>query len=268
LSQTSPHTSRTYSVRTINHRVRGVLRFYAWAVRRRWLASSPLVSQARDFHVARRSGPSRVVQGGDPDAHLFVLRQFSSLPRPLTAAQSRELLAVLTPPYDLMARWQLYTGLRVSELLRLTVQDISSSKAGLRTASSLSHRTIDVMRKGRKPGHVIASASLLEETAAYLATHRRAWLARVARRRASSRMCSRARGRFLLQLIAGRDRWRNLQARAGLSRPSSSVGRAGPCRSRRRGTGSPLGSAPRAFRALRAMVAHQRTQPGGQRVAG
>ncbi len=33
LQQPSSHTGRAFSVRTINHRVRGVLRFYAWAVR-------------------------------------------------------------------------------------------------------------------------------------------------------------------------------------------------------------------------------------------
>jgi integrase/recombinase XerD len=46
-----------------------------------------------------------------------VLRQFATLPRRLTTAQARELLAALVPPYELMARWRLYIGLRVSELL-------------------------------------------------------------------------------------------------------------------------------------------------------
>jgi len=45
-------------------------------------------------------------------------------PRPLRSDQARELLAALPSPYDLMARWQLYTGLRVSELLRLEVRDV------------------------------------------------------------------------------------------------------------------------------------------------
>src|SRR5258707_477318 len=37
LEHPSAHTKRPYSVRTINHRVRGVLRFHAWAVRNGWL---------------------------------------------------------------------------------------------------------------------------------------------------------------------------------------------------------------------------------------
>jgi integrase/recombinase XerD len=55
LRQPSPHTHRPYSVRTINHRVRGVLRFYAWAVRNAWLRSSPLTGRASDFSVPRHT---------------------------------------------------------------------------------------------------------------------------------------------------------------------------------------------------------------------
>ena len=43
-----------------------------------------------------------------------------------------------------------------------------------------------MLRKGRKSGYVIASASLLEETASYVSTHRRAWVARSARRRGAA----------------------------------------------------------------------------------
>ena len=98
-------------------------------------------------------------------------------------SQARELLAALVPPYDLMARWQLYTGLRVSELLRLTVEDVFKPTAAKRAAPEAAHQVIDVLRKGRKSGYVIASASLLEETASYVSTHRCAWVARLARRR-------------------------------------------------------------------------------------
>jgi site-specific recombinase XerD len=42
---------------------------------------------------------------------------------------------------------------------------------------------IDVIRKGRKNGYVIASTTLLEETAAYIAQYRSAWLRRATRKR-------------------------------------------------------------------------------------
>jgi site-specific recombinase XerD len=183
LSQASAHTRCPYAIRTINHRVRGVLRFYEWAVRGGWLHASPLIRRANDFAVARRARAPRATHADDDDSNLFVLRQFASLPRPLTSAQVRELLAALVPPYDLMARWQLYTGLRVSELLRLTVAGVSKPAVPMHGAAEHTHQVIDVLRKGRKSGYVIASASLLEESAAYVSTHRRAWLARAARRR-------------------------------------------------------------------------------------
>lgn len=42
MQQPSAHTGRPYRISTINHRVRGVLRFYAWAVRMNWLPASQL----------------------------------------------------------------------------------------------------------------------------------------------------------------------------------------------------------------------------------
>ena len=179
----SAHTDRPYSVRTINHRVRGVLRFYAWAVRAGWLASSPLSDHGRDFSFSRHVWGTRRRFLRAQERSLFALRQFEDLPRPLSSEQARELLAALQPPYDLMARWQLYTGLRVAELVRLNVKDIEHPSRHL--ASESSYRVIDVIRKGRKAGYVIAPVSLLDETASYLALHRKAWLRRAMRKRAA-----------------------------------------------------------------------------------
>lgn len=180
MQQPSGHTGRPYRISTINHRVRGVLRFYEWAVRTHWLEDSPLAGRPRNFAVARQQRPVRAEAMQATDHSFFVLRQFEPLPRPLVSEQVRELLARLPPPYDLMARWQLYTGLRVSKLLRLGVKDITG-----RQVPVTSHHTIEVTRKGRKLGYVIASAGLLDETAGYLSGHRHAWLQR-ARRRGSA----------------------------------------------------------------------------------
>jgi site-specific recombinase XerD len=187
LKQPSAHTGRAYSVRTINHRVRGVIRLYQWAVRSGWLRASPLIGRASDFSLARHSRGTHRHHTGDNDRSVFVLRQFPSLPRPLTSAQARDLLAELPPPYDLMARWQLYTGLRVSELLRLSVKDVVKRGAQQRSSVRRGHRVIDVMRKGRKAGYVIASTSLLEETESYLTQYRTAWIKRAMRKNRAAR---------------------------------------------------------------------------------
>lgn len=173
LTRPSAHTGRPYRISTINHRVRGVLRFYEWAVRMHWLPRSPLVGLPRNFGVTRQPRPASADGLLSIDRSMFVLRQFEALPRPLMSEQVRDLLATLSPPYDLMARWQIYTGLRVSELLRLCVLDVTKH-----SALATSHHTIEVTRKGRKPGYVIAPASLLDETAAYRSGHRHAWLQR------------------------------------------------------------------------------------------
>lgn len=178
MTQPSAHTDRRYSIRTINHRVRGVLRFYEWAVRAGWLAASPLTGRAPDFSLARRARFTRVHTDQSTDRSVFVIRQYESMPRPLSSMQTRELLAALAPPYDLMARWQIYTGLRVSELLRLSVADVTFS----RKHPEPQFRLIDVLRKGRKSGYVIASLSLLEETDGFIGVYRRAWLRRGARK--------------------------------------------------------------------------------------
>ncbi|MGH8207142.1 MAG: tyrosine-type recombinase/integrase [Steroidobacteraceae bacterium] len=213
LTQPSAHTKRAYSIRTINHRVRGVLRFYAWAVRARWLQSSSLVGRGNDFGIARQArAPRRCPE--EADTNLFVLRQFVDLPRPLTTAQARELLATLAPPYDLMARWQLYTGLRVSELLRLTAAALCKASATAEAGPQHTHQVIDVLRKGRKNGYVIAPASLLEETTGYLSTHRRSWLARAVRagRAEPAALFANSRGRQVTQ-----NHYQRVIHRAGLA---------------------------------------------------
>jgi integrase len=45
---------------------------------------------------------------------------------------------------------------------------------------------VEVVRKGRKPGYVIAPASLLEETSGYVSAQRLGWLARAKRRKRAS----------------------------------------------------------------------------------
>jgi site-specific recombinase XerD len=182
LSAPSARTHRPYSIRTINHRIRGVLRFYEWAVRHSWLPTSPLVGRDTDFTIARRYN-ARSHRGDQDDHGIFLLRQFESLPRPLTGAQACELMARLMPPYDLIARWQLYTGLRVSELLRLSIKDFDKrDPEEADCGSAPQRRVIEVLCKGRKHGYVMASASLIDETDVYRSQYRRAWLNRASRR--------------------------------------------------------------------------------------
>ena len=168
LSDPSGHTKRAYSARTINHRVRGVIRFYRWMVAKQWLSGSEIANQ----ETRGLSAPGPVTQRfglSQAEKSIFTIRQFDDMPRPLAPGQARELLASLRPPFDLMARWQIYTGLRVSELLRLKLSDVSR-----RPGSEDEHQYIDIVRKGRKRGFIIASKTLLDETEMYVSTYRQA----------------------------------------------------------------------------------------------
>ena len=92
-------------------------------------------------------------------------------------------MAHLMPPYDLMARWQIYTGLRVSEILRLSINHVGNAGRADGSGSAPRPRMIEVLCKGRKRGGVMASSSLLNETDIYQSHHRQAWLNRASRRR-------------------------------------------------------------------------------------
>ncbi len=61
LTQPSAHTGRPYRISTINHRVRGVLRFYEWAVRTHWLQASTLGRHAPQL---RGDEAAATCQGG------------------------------------------------------------------------------------------------------------------------------------------------------------------------------------------------------------
>jgi site-specific recombinase XerD len=71
----------------------------------------------------------------------------------------------------------------VGELLTLTVNDVLKHTAARSCSSAPPHHVVEVMRKGRKSGYVIAAESLLQETTGYLSEHRRAWINRATRKR-------------------------------------------------------------------------------------
>lgn len=102
-----------------------------------------MIGRAGDLGIARHARGSRRRHRGDTERSAFVLRQFDSLPGPLTSAQGRELLVELPPPYDLMTRRELYTGLRVSELLRLSVKDVLKRGPAPRSTASPTYRVND-----------------------------------------------------------------------------------------------------------------------------
>lgn len=177
VTASSPKTSKPYSVATVNHRIRGVLRFYDWAARNRWCASPLIVGIPRSSASHQPSSAFSQAQRNP-----LVIRQHEEQPRPLAPRQLLELMAALRAPYDLMARWQAYTGLRISELLSLTTAHIEREES-----PSGACLEIHIIRKGRKRASILAPFTLIQETKIYAETHRAAWLARRKRRHCSER---------------------------------------------------------------------------------
>ncbi|WP_431225123.1 hypothetical protein ACQ86O_10210 [Serratia sp. L9] len=56
---------------------------------------------------------------GSVAANILTIAEFEHLPRPLRPDQLRQIFAHLGPPYRLMAKWALITGLRRKELCGL-----------------------------------------------------------------------------------------------------------------------------------------------------
>jgi hypothetical protein len=74
--------------------------------RHSWLPTSELTGRDTALTVSRRHDGWR---DRVSDRRTFILLQLEGLPRPLTGEQACELMARLMPPYNLVARWQLYT---------------------------------------------------------------------------------------------------------------------------------------------------------------
>lgn len=174
MQELSGHTKRSYLRSTINHRVRGVLRYYRWAVQMGWLAESPLCGNHRAFGSGQYGSQGKPGNAESHEHSFFILRQFGQLPSPFSPPELREIFAILAPPYHLIARWQLYTGLRIGEVLKVRKEQVEGIDA-----SRLA--TIRVVRKGGKKSDVILPASLITETQTFISTYREAWRCRARR---------------------------------------------------------------------------------------
>ena len=126
-----------------------------------WLNESPLADKTRDFAVSRRYSPIRTRYAADTERSIFVLRQYEPLPRrwsPSRPANCSPISPAVRPDGPLAAVHRL----RISELCA------SASTTSTAAPPLTAHHTIEITRKGRKPGYVIAPASLLDETDGYI----------------------------------------------------------------------------------------------------
>ena len=164
LNEPSSITGKTLKPATINLRLTVVDLFYRWAKQNGLIENTPLVVQGKvinprsRFAIGQRSGGR------------LTIYTHQNLPRPLTISQVKRLLGKLPSPYDLMARWQLYTGARRAEVCDIKEHDVPEldSLGGSGTAA------VAVTRKGGQKGNLYAPFALLRDTNHYITGLRKA----------------------------------------------------------------------------------------------
>lgn len=181
LERPSQHTKRPYARSTINDRVRTVCRFYGWAHQRGWIEELPFHFVDIRVRRPRRSMLAHLdVRPSVVAANILTVSEHERLPRALRVDQLRRLFANLAPPYDLMARWALVTGMRRMELCALELFQVPET----------AHLDIDehpligvglTITKGDKGRTVYPPIRLLDATHRYIDEVRRPLVGRLRR---------------------------------------------------------------------------------------
>lgn len=177
------HTECQLSRRTLNGRLRTVLRFYKWAVKRFYIDELPF-----DEHLVR--APRRGMlshsdgSGGRRLTSTLLLREYSTPPRLLTLEQCKSCVSFLiNPTHNLMFRVMLQTGLRNEEVRTFPASYVfdptrrPSLQGKAKYRMHLSPR--DMRLKGDKPRSIDVPLPLLTDLWQYLVFERSAGKRRV-----------------------------------------------------------------------------------------
>ena len=164
LNEPSSITGRSLKPATVNLRLTVVGLFYRWAKHEGLIKTLPLGWQ---YNVANPKSRSTIHQSskGRLTVHTHL-----NLPRPLTSSQVNRLLSKLSSPYDLMARWQLYTGARRAEVCDIKEHDIPE----LDSLRDSGIPPVPVTRKGGQEGNLYPSFALIRDTNNYITLAREA----------------------------------------------------------------------------------------------
>jgi len=178
LSGVSSVTGRDYARSTINLRLRTIGQFYSWC------AARGLVKQRQTLTTELQIGRYRRAtflahtdaSGGVQIANELTLRETSDLPRPLSSAAIRKLIALAQTRDRLIIEWAFSTGMRRMEIAALQLSSMPPSGEEPLVPVRL------LLTKGRKPRTVYTPVSLLERTWAYVREERAVALRKLATR--------------------------------------------------------------------------------------
>lgn len=177
LSTPSSYTRRPFSIRTINGRLRRIVMFYRWCLRKKIISELPF--DYEDVQTRRRVN-RQSLSHIDPNpritkANALTVPEQERLPRALTPDELREIYHYLCLRDKLIVQWAVTTGLRQKEVLELTHHQIPESKS----LSSVKLIAINItLTKGNRPRNIYPSLRLLDRTNDYIYEERSAIIKR------------------------------------------------------------------------------------------
>ncbi len=158
---------RELSAATINLRVGTVVRYLRWGALYNSFTTPFGKQLTRDPIFQRwKTNPEH---RNPNNVSINLPKQNATHPVQISRAQLKQVYSNLGRPYDLMVRWAISTGLRRSEICRLTIMDLEQA-----IQSSYSRKIIEmqVLRKGGKLQRIYVLNELINETAWYMNTER------------------------------------------------------------------------------------------------
>lgn len=168
LSGRSDHTRRAFARSTINGRIRTLALFYRWCVNAGLTESAPFTASELALSRSRPQGFLAHVDatGGQQLVNELTVRHTPPLPRPLSPATLRHILANLGSRDRLIVEWAVATGMRRMEVAGLGQRAIPRSNSDALTAVKIEET------KGGKPRTVYPPSPLVGRTLAYIREER------------------------------------------------------------------------------------------------
>lgn len=161
--------NRVWKSATANHRISVVSSFYLWA-ERRGILHTPLGGFLSGREAERRIYGHLEIPRRYLRQHSLAPAVISRLPKILSRDEIHRLFQVTPPPYRLIFKWALLTGLRRFEICNLLIEQLPSPEQI--ALSNDSFARINVLRKGRRDVTVYVPVQLIEETRWYVLTER------------------------------------------------------------------------------------------------
>jgi len=176
----SDHTGRPFARSTINGRVRTLALFYRWCVSAGMIERAPSAVSEVALFRGRQGGFFAHIDAsaGRQAVNEMTVRHRPILPRPLSPAALRRVMARMGMRDRLIIEWAVATGIRRKEVAGLRRSALPRSGADSLTAITI-HTT-----KGGKARLIYPPRSLVDRTQAYMREERAVVVRRAQRRRA------------------------------------------------------------------------------------